>query len=94
MSDLLTSEHALKNPSCRRANLDLLKAKYLRAAEAWTIVEAGKPERRGWMLSNIHDEFQKEEAEERPYPFRHDVGRLLPWWDQAEEAKAERKLAT
>lgn len=32
---------------------------------------------RGWLLSALHER----DGEEREYPFRKDLGGLLPWWD-------------
>ena len=39
------------------------------------------------MLSSIHERFEEPGAAEKPYPFHGDLGRLLPWWGQLEEAR-------
>lgn len=46
----------------------------------------------GWMLTSVHE--QVEEAETQParaYPFRQEMGRLLPWWEQIELERDKRQ---
>jgi len=42
---------------------------------------ASSPEFRGWMLSSVHKRFEEKDQPKKFYPFRSDMGNLLPWWD-------------
>jgi hypothetical protein len=42
---------------------------------------AATAEFRGRLLSNVHERFTKKDQPTKPYPFRSDMGSVLPWWD-------------
>ncbi len=43
--------------------------------------------RQGWLLSNSHQEVRPGNADQKPFPFRDDMARLLPWWNWIEEKR-------
>lgn len=49
---------------------------------------ASTPKHKGWMLANVHDGFAEPNQTRKPYPFRSDMGRVLPWWDAVQAARA------
>jgi len=44
---------------------------------------------KGWMLANVHDNFADPNYAKKPYPFRDDMGKVLPWWDEIQVACAK-----
>jgi hypothetical protein len=42
---------------------------------------ASTPKHKGWMLTSVHDVFAEPNQTRKPYPFRSDMGKVLPWWD-------------
>lgn len=44
---------------------------------------------KGWMLANVHDSFAEQNQTRKPYPFRSDMGKVLPWWDAVQAKRAE-----
>jgi hypothetical protein len=50
---------------------------------------ATNPEFVGWMLSSVHERFEEKDQPEKHYPFRSDMGNLLPWWDNVPARKVE-----
>jgi hypothetical protein len=49
---------------------------------------ASTPKHKGWMLSSVHDIFTDPNQTRKPYPFRSDMGKVLPWWDAVEAKRA------
>jgi hypothetical protein len=90
---------ALITPADRRpigfVQVTALESTLVRATEESFIAAMraiANPNRHGWALSNVHDDFENKGKPERKYPFKADLGRLLPWWADLGAAK-EAKLA-
>jgi hypothetical protein len=49
---------------------------------------ASTPTHKGWMLASVHDAFAEPTQTRKPYPFRSDMGKVLPWWDAVEAKRA------
>lgn len=46
---------------------------------------------RGWRLNGIFDRvIEDHKKQKREYPYKNELGKLLPWWDKVEAAKQER----
>ena len=68
-----------------------LESALVRATEASftaAMQAIANPDRYGWALSSVHDDFADKRKLETEYPFRADLGRLLPWWADLGAAKA------
>lgn len=61
----------------------------LRRATADSFLEAirasANPEHHGYMLNTIHNKLETEQAPNRPYPFKAEMGEVLPWWNMVEK---------
>lgn len=45
----------------------------------------------GWRLDGVHDDLVADTAHpNREYPFADELGKLLPWWDELGEERADR----
>lgn len=53
------------------------------------IAHAVRENRQGWLLSSSHDDVRPEGIDRKPFPFRDDMARLLPWWNWVEEERKE-----
>jgi hypothetical protein len=45
----------------------------------------GANSHKGWMLANVRTEPNQTR---KPYPFRSDMGKVLPWWDAVEAKRS------
>jgi hypothetical protein len=50
---------------------------------------AASPEVVGRLLSSVHERFEEKDQPTKSYPFRSDMGNLLPWWDAVPAKNAE-----
>lgn len=51
------------------------------------ISKAVNERRQGWLLSSSHQEVRPKNPAQKPFPFRDDMARLLPWWSWIEEKR-------
>lgn len=45
------------------------------------VLAASTPDHKGWMLASVHKAFAESDQARKAYPFRGDMGKVLPWWD-------------
>jgi len=65
----------------------------VRATEASftaTMRAIANPDRHGWILSGVHNDFEEKDQAAREYPFKGDLGRLLPWCSDLDAVRATR----
>lgn len=86
---------AVITPADRRpigfVQITSLESTLVRATEASftaAMRAIANPARMGWALSNVHDDFEDKGRPGREYPFRADLGLLLPWWADLGAANA------
>lgn len=72
---------------CSITDLESTLATATEASFEAAISMAVDQHRQGWLLYSSHQEVRSVSPEQKPFPFRDDLPRLLPWWNWIEEKR-------
>ncbi|MET3472234.1 hypothetical protein ABIC78_002769 [Novosphingobium sp. 1529] len=72
---------------CASTDLESTLATATEDSFANAISKAVDEHRHGWALSSSHQEVRPGNPDRKPFPFRDDMARLLPWWNWIKERR-------
>ncbi len=72
---------------CASTDLESILATATEDSFDAAISKAVDENRQGWLLSSSHQEVRPGNPDQKPFPFRKDMARLLPWWNWIDEER-------